>query len=205
MTTPTDITRAYSLLEVRAIDEDKRQIEGMATTPTPDRMGDIVEPLGVAFKNPLPLLWQHNSAKPVGRATFGKPTANGIAFKARIEKFDEAGALKDRLDEAWQSVKLGLVRAVSIGFRSLERAWMEGGGIHFIKTEVLELSLVTIPANAEATITNVRSLDRALRSPAPAAKPERKTIVAARTLPKAAPQPASPPPLYPAPLFGVRG
>jgi hypothetical protein len=40
---------------------------------------------------------------------------------------------------------------------------MDGGGIHFLKTEVLELSLVTIPANAEATITSVKAIDRAMR------------------------------------------
>jgi hypothetical protein len=51
--------RAYSLLEVKAVDDAARVIRGVATTPTPDRVGDIVEPLGVRFKNPLPLLHQH--------------------------------------------------------------------------------------------------------------------------------------------------
>ena len=37
-----------------------RMITGVATTPTPDRVGDIIEPLGVRFNNPLPLLWQHD-------------------------------------------------------------------------------------------------------------------------------------------------
>jgi HK97 family phage prohead protease len=193
--------RAYSLLTIKRADDDARIIEGIATTPTPDRMHDIIEPLGAEFKNPLPLLWQHMSAQPVGTAKFAKPTADGIAFKARIEKVEEPGALKDRLDEAWQSVKIGLVRAVSIGFRSIERAWLDNGGIHFIKTEILELSLVTIPANAEATITSVKSLDRAMRRPA-IAKPERKTIVLAATLPPEKPQPASPPPLYPISPYG---
>ena len=56
------------------------------------------------------------------------------------------------------------MRAVSIGFRSIEHAFMKDGGIRFLKTEVLELSLVTIPANAEATITAVKSIDRNLRA-----------------------------------------
>ena len=158
------INRAYSILTVKRVDEGSRVIEGMATTPSPDRMGDIVEPLGVQFKNPAPLLWQHDSTKPVGTVTFGKPTAAGVSFKARIEKIDEPGTLKDRLDEAWQSVKLGLVRAVSIGFRSLESSIMKDGGLRFLKTEVLELSLVTVPANSEATITAVKSIDRSLRA-----------------------------------------
>lgn len=196
------LDRAYSLLTIKRADDGQRTIEGVATTPAPDRLGDIIEPLGAEFKNPLPLLWQHMGSQPVGHAKFAKPTKDGIAFKARIAKVDEPGTLKDRLDEAWQSVKLGLVGAVSIGFRSIERAYMKGGGIHFLKTEIIELSLVTIPANAEATITNVKSIDRALRMPAPLVRPERKTIVPARTLPPDKPQPASPSPLYPISPFG---
>src|SRR5262245_47161779 len=45
--------RAYSLLNVKRVDTELRKIEGMATTPTTDRMGDIVEPDGVEFVNPL--------------------------------------------------------------------------------------------------------------------------------------------------------
>lgn len=161
--------RMYSILEVKGVDEGERIIRGIATTPTPDRMGDIVEPLGVEFKNPLPLLWQHQSSKPVGSVKFDKPTKTGITFEAKIEKVDEPGTLKDRLDEAWQSVRMGLVKAVSIGFRSLEEAYdREKGGWHFLRTEVMELSLVTIPANADATITLVKQFD--IGAPAPDVK-----------------------------------
>jgi HK97 family phage major capsid protein/HK97 family phage prohead protease len=156
--------RAYSILNVKKVDEGSRTIEGIASTPTPDRLGDIVEPMGADFKLPLPLLWQHDSRQPVGHVTFAKATKDGIPFKATIERLDEPGKLKDRLDEAWQSVKMGLVRAVSIGFKSLEKSFMKEGGIHFLKWEWLELSLVTIAANTEATITSIKSTDRALRA-----------------------------------------
>jgi HK97 family phage major capsid protein/HK97 family phage prohead protease len=156
------MNRAYAVLEVKSVDEDKRTITGIATTPTPDRMGDIVEPLGVKFKNPLPLLWQHRSGEPVGTCKFEKPTKSGIAFEATIPTMSEPGTLKDRLDEAWQSVKMKLVRGVSIGFRSIEYAFMDDGGIRFIESEVLELSLVTIPANADATIQSIKSFDAPL-------------------------------------------
>jgi HK97 family phage major capsid protein len=54
---------------------------------------------------------------------------------------------------------------VSIGFRSLEHAYIEGtGGIRFIATEILELSLVTVPANASATIQSIKSLDQQQRA-----------------------------------------
>jgi HK97 family phage major capsid protein/HK97 family phage prohead protease len=152
-------TRLYSVLEIKQVDEDLRVLRGVATTPSPDRMGDIVEPLGVKFKNPVPLLWQHDSRQPIGSAKLGRPTDEGIAFEARIPKVSEPGRLKDRLDEVWQSIKAGLVKGVSIGFKALELSFLKDGGIHFLETEVLELSLVTIPANAQATIDEIKAFD----------------------------------------------
>ena len=154
--------RAYSLLTVKAVNEEARVIRGVATTPAPDRMGDIVEPLGVRFKNPLPLLHQHRHDQPVGTVTFDKPTEDGITFEARLPVIAEDGALKDRVDTAWGEVKSGLVSGVSIGFRPIEYNRLEDGGLRFVETEVIELSLVTIPANAQATITTVKSIDAEL-------------------------------------------
>jgi HK97 family phage prohead protease len=153
------MNRMYSILAVKAVEDDERVIRGTATTPKPDRMNDVVDPLGVKFKNPLPLLHQHDSNSPVGTVKFDKPTKAGITFEARLPKIEEPGPLKDRVDTAWGEVKAGLVRAVSIGFRALEYSFMDDGGINFIASEVLELSLVTVPANADCTITQIRSID----------------------------------------------
>ncbi|HEY8355154.1 MAG TPA: phage major capsid protein [Methylophilaceae bacterium] len=157
-------TRAYSLLEIKALDDEKREITGIATTPTPDRVGDIVDPLGAKFADELPLLWQHQHDKPVGAVKFEKPTKDGIRFRASLPVIKEAGPLKDLVDMAWQAVKAKLVRAVSIGFRPLKYSYLETGGIHFAETEIYELSLVTIPAQAEATIQTVKSIDTAMRA-----------------------------------------
>ncbi len=166
------LNRAYSLLTVKSVDTEKRQIMGWATTPTPDRVGDVVEPLGVEFKNPLPLLLYHDSKQPVGTVTFKKATKDGIEFHASIPAIEEPPSLKDRVDTAWASVKAGLLKGVSIGFRSLEEAFnKETNGYRFIRTEVLELSLVAVPANADATILGIKHLDleqqAALRPAAP--------------------------------------
>jgi HK97 family phage prohead protease len=160
--------RAYSLLNVKAVQETSTEwvIEGTASTPTPDRMGDVVDPMGAQFKTPMPLLWQHDSTQPVGRVEFAKPTSKGIPFRAHLPKVAEAGTLKDRIDEAVQSIKYRVVGAVSIGFRALAEGVerMKDGGMRFKSWEWLELSLVTIPANAEATITSIKSLDNAVRA-----------------------------------------
>lgn len=153
--------RAYSVLQIKAFDEEERVIRGLATSPEADRVGDQVMPLGIKYTNPMPLLWQHKHDKPIGTVRFDTPTAKGVTFEARLPKIEEPGALKDRVDEAWQSVKAGLVTAVSIGFRALdgEVERLKSGGLKFLKTEVIELSLVTIGAHPSALITAIKSLD----------------------------------------------
>lgn len=164
--------RAYSVLSIKAIDENKRIIRGVATTPEVDRVGDIVEPLGLKFSNPMPFLWQHMHDKPIGTVKFNQPTKDGVAFEAELPTITEEGTLRDRIEEAWQSIKAGLVRAVSIGFRPIEYSFMENGGIRFTEAECYELSAVTIPANSSAIITAVKSIDRQLREAAGVPEPE---------------------------------
>lgn len=156
------MNRAYSVLAVKSVDEEKRILRGVATTPAPDRVSDVVEPLGVKFTNPMPLLHQHDSSRPVGSVTFDKPTKAGINFTATLPKIDVPGPLKDRVDTAWGEITSGLVRCVSIGFRPIEYSHIEDtGGIRFLSTEVMELSLVTIPAQPEAVITSFKNMDAA--------------------------------------------
>lgn len=151
--------RAYSLFEVKALDDGRRTFSGWATTPATDRVGDTINPLGVTFKNPLVLLHQHKHDKPIGRVVFKKPTAKGIEFDAEIPQVEEEGSLKDRVDTAWGELKYGLVRAVSIGFRPIKFAYKEDGGIEFQELEVYELSTVSVPALPEAVITSVKSMN----------------------------------------------
>lgn len=164
--------RAYSLLEIKAVNEEERIIEGIASTPSTDRMGDIVNPLGAKFNLPLPLLWQHQHDKPVGHVVEAEATAAGIKFKAKLAKTEEHGQLKDLLDFAWQSIKMKLVAAVSIGFSPIKYAFLKEGGIEFDEWDWYELSAVTIPAQAEATITTVKSIDAGLRKAAGRPDPE---------------------------------
>jgi HK97 family phage prohead protease len=164
--------RAYSLLEVRSFDDDARKFSGVATTPSVDRVGDIIEPLGVKFTNPMPLLHQHKHDAPVGHVRFKKPTKDGVEFEAEIVKVDEPGPLKDRVDTAWGEIRHGLVRATSIGFRPIEYSFMDNGGIRYSEVEVYELSTVTVPANADALITAVKSFDAEARHAAGVPDPE---------------------------------
>jgi len=157
--------RAYSMFTVKSVDEDERVITGIATTPEPDRYGDIVEPKGAKFKLPIPLLWQHKRDQPIGHVVEATVTDKGITVKCQLVRIDEPGNLKDRLDEAWQSIKHGLVRAFSIGFDPIEYAQIKDSwSYHFLEWDWLELSAVTLPANADCDIQTVKSIDTKTRA-----------------------------------------
>lgn len=155
---------AYSTMVIKAMDEDKREFEGIASTPEPDRVNDVMIPKGAKFKLPMPFLWQHDSQKPIGEIYEATVTPKGIKVKGRIKKVDAPSQLVARLDEAWVSMKEGLVRGLSIGFRPLKYAFLDSGGVQFDEWDWYELSAVTIPMNADGGITSVKAFDADLRS-----------------------------------------
>lgn len=164
------IDRIYSQITVKSVSEDAREIVGIATTVGTDRDGDIVEPSGAQFTLPVPLLWQHDRMQPIGQVTAAKLTKDGIEIRAQLVKPEDGmpAQMVARLNEAWASIKSRLVRGLSVGFQPLEYAFMDNGGLHVTKWDWHELSAVTVPANTEATITLIKSLDK----PAPAGASE---------------------------------
>lgn len=158
-----EIMRAYSLFKVKAISDELRVLSGTATTPTPDRVRDVVEPLGMTRRGPINLFLYHKHDMPVGQVDFGRPTKTGIPFEASIPDVKEEGVVRERVNEAWHSVKYRLLQAVSIGFSPLEDAveMLKTGGLRFLRWEMLELSLVGVPANPDALVHAFKSCDAA--------------------------------------------
>ena len=111
--------RAYTLLEVKTVEPARRMITGIASTPELDRQGDILDPAGVTFRNPVPLLLHHDDRQPIGTAYLAV-TPHGIPFEATFPSVDEPGPLKARVDDAWQCLKAGVISGVSIGYRILD-------------------------------------------------------------------------------------
>lgn len=158
------MSKAYSTLKVKAATDDgeTRTITGIASTPKQDRDNDILDMVGAKFALPIPFLWQHNHNEPIGEVTDATVTDDGIEITATIVKIEEDGALKTRTDEAWQSIKSGLVKCLSIGFRPLEYNYLEDSwGLHIKEWEWYELSAVTVPANPDAMITSVKKIKQA--------------------------------------------
>lgn len=152
--------KAVISLSVKALDDDKREIEGWATRPEEDRVGDIVLPRGAEYRLPIPFLLDHDHRKAVGEVDRVEVTDKGIRFWAHIKKIAEEGEVKKMCDDAWALVKNGLRKSVSIGFRPLDAEQIPGSyGIKVKKWEWLELSAVTVPALASARITSAKHID----------------------------------------------
>jgi HK97 family phage prohead protease len=151
------MNRAFVALEIKALDEDAREIEGWATTPDVDRMGDIVLPKGAEYKLPIPFLLDHDHSQVVGEVDRVEVSDKGIRFFAHIKKIAEEGEAKALCDKAWSYIKNGLRKAVSIGFRPLDFEVLPNGGLKFEKWEWYELSAVGIPAQPSAVITGAKS------------------------------------------------
>lgn len=163
------IYRAYSLLTEKSFTEGQDwTIRGFATTPTPDRVSDVVVPTGAVFRtNDFKLHLYHDTRLPVGKVAFGKPTTKGIPFESTLPDVKEAGIVRERVNEARHSLKYDLISAVSIGFRAIdgEVESLPNGGYKFNKWEMIELSLTSTPANPEAVITAVKSFESTGRLP----------------------------------------
>jgi HK97 family phage major capsid protein/HK97 family phage prohead protease len=145
------IDRAYALLTIKSLAPEGRRFSGIASTPELDRQGESLDPAGVTFRESVPLLWHHDPRQPIGRVTL-TATPAGILFDATIPDIHEPGALKTRCDEAWQSIKAGVITGVSVGLRKLAQQ-----ARRITQSEICELSLVTIPANASASIRTIKA------------------------------------------------
>jgi len=159
------VERAYSLLEIKSIDAEQRIIEGYASTPDPDRGGDVMDPEGAEYVLPQPFLWFHDAKSPIGEVFEARPVkGKGIYIRARLPKIDTPGLVKDRVDTAWHSMssKPPLVRGLSIGWQPRESEPIPGTrNVRHKRWLWGETSAVTVPMNSAATITAVKEFDLA--------------------------------------------
>lgn len=137
-------------------------LEFVLSDETPDRMGDVIMAEGWDLanftKNPI-ALFNHRSDFPIGRWK-NLRTAKG-ALRGHLEIAPEGTSA--RIDEIRKLIDAGILRAVSVGFRPLEskpRKSSDGGyaGEVFVRSELVETSLVSVPANPNA-LAVAKSLD----------------------------------------------
>lgn len=135
--------------------KDTITVTGMASTNDIDRVGDIIVPeawnkggLDNFFKNPI-ILFNHNYNNPIGKGTQIKVTDKGLEITAEISKADPRVAVL---------VEQGILKTFSVGFRVKDADYMEEtGGLKITDAELIEVSIVSIPANQSAVFEVVKS------------------------------------------------
>jgi len=168
--------RATMAIEAKTISGDEGVMEFVASTNHVDRAGDIVEQnwdMKSFRKNPVFLYGHSYSDLPVGKI-----------IKLWTEKVESKAAKSPGSRRTMIRVKFvpseihpfaetvrrlydgGFLKAVSVGFRPLERGEVSAEernalgmgqyGQRFTKSELLEVSAVTVPMNAEALSTGVK-------------------------------------------------
>lgn len=118
---------------------------------TVDRMGDVIEAKGWQLanfaKNPI-ALFGHDSSFVVGHWTDVRVQGRKLIGKLNLLP----AGISERLDEIRAAVEAGVLRAVSVGFSSPPGSVEpnKSGGMLFKAAELMECSLVSIPANPNA-------------------------------------------------------
>lgn len=142
--------RAKFIAETKAIGDN--QIEAIIATNTIDRHGEILEIDGVDLKqfkkNPV-VLWAHDySGLPIAKAiSISKNKDGQIVSKMEFNPDDEFSM------KVYNAVKNGFLSAFSIGFIPTDGTYDEKiNGYRWTKSEMLEYSVVPVPANAEALV-----------------------------------------------------
>ncbi|HVG51645.1 MAG TPA: phage major capsid protein [Xanthobacteraceae bacterium] len=142
-------------------------MEFILSDATPDRMGDVIEAEGWNLKNFLlnPVaLFNHHADFPIGKWQ-NLRIENG-KLRGHLQLAPEGTS--PRIDEIRRLVEADILRATSVGFLPIASEPLAKGsrGMRFKQTELLETSLVSIPANpnalAVAKSLNISSETRAL-------------------------------------------
>ena len=149
----------YIIKRTEPTSSTKEKVSFVASSATPDRYGDIIDQKGWILKNykknPVVLLNHDSNQLPIGK---GNVYIRNDQLTIDVE-FDSEDP---RAKEVERKAKKGFMNAVSVGFRPLEsksrselpsdNKYYGQRGMYSSKAELLEVSIVTIPANGEATM-----------------------------------------------------
>jgi HK97 family phage prohead protease len=125
--------------------------EFILSDETPDRMDDVIMADGWDLanfrKNPI-ALFGHRSDFPIGR--WKNLQVVNKELRGKLELAPEGTS--DRIDEIRKLIDADILRAVSVGFRPIETQPRKESrnGFFYTKAELVETSLVSVPANPNA-------------------------------------------------------
>ncbi len=152
-------------MQVKALD-DAGRFEGLAATfGNVDLHGDRI--VAGAFKQTLrlkgpgfPILAQHDTHNPIGMGLEANEDGRGLHVVGQLLVDDVA-----RAKEVFSLMKAGVIKSLSIGFRTIKaREVVEGGDRvrELQEIDLMEFSPVVFPANPKAKITRVKAFAETL-------------------------------------------
>ncbi len=123
-----------------------------------DQGGDVV--MKGAFKSSLaegksiPLLWQHDTRKPIGKIMTAKEDSSGLKVEGRINLGTNLGK------DAYALMKAGDLGTMSIGYITQKATIDPATKVRNLKQISLkEVSLVSFPMNEDAKVTAVKNVE----------------------------------------------
>lgn len=128
----------------------------IASTNAVDRHGEVIDNNGWELKaykkNPV-ILWGHDHNEPaigISKRTW----VDGVGKKAKLMIQPVLHDVTEKARAVKTLVEMGVIKTLSVGFKPLESP----DGVTFTKNELLEVSMVNVPANAEAMALAYKSL-----------------------------------------------
>jgi HK97 family phage prohead protease len=155
---PLLVTREHGL-RIRSFDEKARTADFVASTDTVDSYGEVVLQnwdLSRFRDNPVILYAHDRWDLPIGKATRCEVVMSGKGIGSpQLECTVEfaTAEMNPKADQVWNLVKAGMLRAVSVGFRPRDIRYEKWNGkdVYVLDDNLLlEISVVTIPANPDA-------------------------------------------------------
>lgn len=168
----------------------------VASTPTTDRDRDRIFPrgldLGNFLKNPV-LMFGHNYMDPwslIGKVIDFQVDDTGFRILPELRQPASDNDPMHIIRSLWDA---GYLKAASVGINPTEVSPNNLGGVDITKSELLEVSLVPIPANQEALRLAVKAIDATIQTVAlPEVKSEQDPSPAEPVTEQPEPQPNEP-------------
>ncbi len=152
-------TLTFNLSELKSVDafDSSWEVAGYASTfgGEPDTYGDVIARgafLDSLAKRRTKLLWQHDIEKPIGKQLSLAEDDHGLFGRWSIVPTATG-------KEAHELLQADLIDSMSIGFMTTDADYREDGVRVLKGVDLFEVSLVTIPANANALITSFKAPD----------------------------------------------
>ncbi|MDW9645446.1 phage major capsid protein [Sinorhizobium meliloti] len=136
--------------------DDTGAIEGKAWDfSSPDRVGDVIESKAFAgaIGKTLPMLFAHDQAQAIGVWDSVTVEPDGLKVRGKMLVDDVA-----RAKEVRALIKAQAVTGLSVGFMTKKAAPRKGGGRTISELDLVECSIVAVPAHPGAQISNVKDL-----------------------------------------------